>query len=321
MDTIVVLDGYTLNPNDQSWDDLHSCGEVHIYDRTSPEDVITRAHQATILVVNKVKITKQVLEQLPQLKYITVSATGYNNIDIEAADQMGVAVSNVVGYSTSSVAQHVFSLLLNVTNDTARYTQEVKEGAWSNQPDFSYWSSPIIELAGKTLGVYGLGDIGTAVVRIAAAYGMNIMATTRTEKKMDGISIDFVPIEELFESSDVISLHAPLTQANTEIVNADLLSKMKQTAILINTARGQLIQESDLHHTLQANRIHAACLDVLSEEPPVSTHPLFSLDNCFITPHQAWGSIDSRVRLMQGVVQNIKAFQNGMPQNIISFEL
>lgn len=315
---IVVLDGHTLNPGDLSWFELQSLGQVSVYDRSSSEEVVPRAHGASILVVNKVVISRQHIEQLSNLKCICVSATGYNNIDLEAARERGICVSNAVGYGTFSVAQHVFALLLELTNNVALHHHSVLQGDWSQQPDFAYWKKPLIELNGKTMGILGFGRIGQKVASIAMAMGMRVLATHRHPERDALVGVTFVRIEDLFASSDVVSLTVPLNDKTNQIVNAKLLERMKSSAFLINTGRGELINETDLLQALQAGKLAGAGLDVLDGEPPSPDHPLFSAPNCVITPHQAWASREARQRLLKITVTNVASFLRGKPQNVVN---
>lgn len=315
---IVVLDGHTLNPGDLSWLELQSLGQVSVYDRSASEEVVPRAQNASILVVNKVVISRQHIEQLPDLKCICVSATGYNNIDLEATRERGICVSNAVGYGTFSVAQHVFALLLELTNNVALHHQSVLQGDWSQQPDFAYWKKPLIELNGKTMGILGFGRIGQKVASIAMAMGMRVLATHRHPERDALVGVTFVRIEDLFASSDVVSLTVPLNDKTNQIVNAKLLDRMKPTAFLINTGRGELINEADLLQALQTGKLAGAGLDVLNGEPPRPDHPLFSAPNCVITPHQAWASREARQRLLKITVTNVASFLRGKPQNVVN---
>ncbi|HMQ48583.1 MAG TPA: D-2-hydroxyacid dehydrogenase [Saprospiraceae bacterium] len=311
---IAVLDGYTLNPGDLSWSQLESLGQLSLYDHTPPDAVIARAIDADVLVVNKLVLGKKEIAQLPQLRCICVTATGYNNIDLEAARSRQIPVCNAVGYGAASVAQHVFSLLLQWTNQVSDYHQSVQEGQWAKSRDFCYYLDTIPELAGKTFGIYGLGQIGQAVAKIALAFGMHVIAHTR-HPEQDLSPIQWVNLEDLFRLSDVLSLHAPLSADNQHLVNRQRLSLMKPSAILINTARGGLIHEADLKWALENRVIAAAALDVLSTEPPKEGNILFEAPNCLITPHIAWASAAARQRLMDITVANVAGFLNGRIQN------
>jgi glycerate dehydrogenase len=315
---IIVLDGNTLNPGDLDWQIIKKFGDTIIYDRTEPEQTVERAVDADILLVNKHQITEAILRQLPNLKCICVTATGFNNVDIEFAKTKNIPVCNVFGYSTASVAQHVFALILNFLNRPQDHNLSIQNGQWQKAKDFSFHLSPIHELARKTLGIYGFGRIGQKVAEIAQAFEMKVIVTHKHPVKDRQAGIQFVHIEELFEESDFISLHAPLTLDNVGIVNKKLLNIMKPAAYIINTARGSLINELDLREALENKKIAGAGLDVLSKEPPSSDHPLLGLENCIITPHMAWASIESRKRLMASTAENIKAFLDGHPRNVVN---
>jgi len=315
---IVALDGRTLNPGDLSWEDLSAFGEYEIYDFTPEEQVVERGRPADILLVNKVVLGKNELAQLPNLKCICVTATGYNNVDLQAARERGIPVCNAVGYSTDSVAQHVFALLLALTNKVYQHHISVQAGEWQRSDDFAYTLHTLPELAGKAFGIYGFGRIGQRVADLAQAFGMKILATHKHPERDARPGVEFVSLEELFERSDVISLHAPLSETNREIVNAQLLQRMKSTAYLINTGRGGLIQEADLKLALQEGQLAGAALDVLSTEPPKEGNVLISAPNCILTPHLAWASLEARQRLMEITLNNIRAFQAGAPQNVVN---
>ncbi|HEV7349218.1 D-2-hydroxyacid dehydrogenase [Telluribacter sp.] len=315
---IVILDGYTLNPGDLSWEPLHELGNLTIYDRTSPEQVVERSREANIVLVNKQVLTREHLAQLPQLQYIGVTATGYNNVDIEAAREQGIVVTNVKGYGSPSVAQHTFALLLGLVNHVELHSQSVHQGDWTNLPDFCYWKTPLVELHGKTMGLIGLGDIGTQVAGIALAFGMKVLVHRKNPSQTDQPEIQNVSLDELFRRSDVISLHCPLTDETREIINKDSLSLMKPTAYLLNTGRGPLIQEAELAAALRNGQIAGAGLDVLSTEPPPADNPLLSAPNCLITPHIAWAIFEARQRLLQLAVENIRFYQQGTPRNVVS---
>lgn len=315
---IVVLDGHTLNPGDLSWQGLEALGSLSVYPRSLPHEIIERASAADILLVNKVVLNREILLQLPRLKCICVTATGFNNIDLEAADAQGIIVCNATGYGSPSVAQHVFALLLECTNQVAQHHQSVRSGGWSEQPDFCYTVSPLTELRGKTMGIFGLGRIGREVAGIALAFGMEVYAVHRRPLADAPKEIIFTDIRSLFRESDVVSLHAPLTPDTRGIVNGVLLGEMKQSAILINTGRGELIVEEDLIIALKAGKPGMAALDVLAVEPPPRRHPLFSLPNCIVTPHIAWATREARSRLLDITLANIQAFLNGAPQNQVN---
>lgn len=315
---IVVLDGYTLNPGDLSWTNLQALGETVIHEYTPPEKIVEHCQGAQIVLSNKAIINGKAMAQLPDLQCICLMATGYNNIDTEAARRHRIAVCNAVGYGTTSVAQHVFALILELTNKIALHNQSVQEKQWTHCRDFSYHLQPIAELAGKTMGIYGLGQIGNKVADIALAFEMRVLATHKHPERDQRPGVAFVTIEELFAKSDFISLHAPLSDDNAGIVNEQLLSRMKSTAYLINTGRGGLINEADLKAALTKGTIAGAGLDVLSVEPPPADHILYGLENCLITPHQAWASQEARGRLMDIVVENVKAFLRGAAKNVVN---
>ncbi len=321
MTKIVVLDGYVANPGDLSWEKITGLGEVEIYDRTPADQVYERAKDADILVVNKVILDEPILNHLSgKLKCICTLATGYNNIDVKTANRRGITVCNAVAYSSSSVAQHVFALLLELTNRVSLNNESVQNNEWANSADWSYRKSTMMELAGKTMGVYGPGQIGRRVIEIARAFGMKIIATRKRRNALKPDYVKIVDLPTLFGKSDVLSLHAPLTYENREVVNRHTLSMMKPTAFLINTGRGGLVNESDLREALLQGQIAGAGLDVLSEEPPPKDHPLLKIPNCLITPHQAWGTKESRYRLIDIVAQNIAAFLEGKPQNVVTVD-
>lgn len=314
---IVYTDAYTLNPGDLDWAPIRSLGDVTLHDRTSPNELIGRVKDAEIVLTNKVKMPREVLDQLPSLRYIGVTATGYDIIDVAAARERGIVVTNVKGYSTDSVAQLTFALLLELTHHAGIHSQSVRAGEWVASPDFSYAKSPLIELAGKTLGLVGYGDIGRKVARIGRAFGMDVLVNRRnTQPEADGM-VTVVDRETLFAQSDVVSLHCPATPDTIGFVNTALLSRMKPTAWLLNTSRGSLLNETDVADALNVGVIAGAGLDVLSVEPPSADNPLLTAKNCLITPHIAWASFSARQRLMQSVADNIRAFLDGAPRNVI----
>ena len=286
------------------------------YDATAPEGVVERAKDAEILLVNKVKLTREVLEQLPALRYVGVLATGYDNVDCAAAREKGVVVTNVPGYSTDSVAQLVFALQLELCHQTGHHSDTVKAGRWANQPYYCYWDSPLIELAGKTMGIFGLGKIGRRTAQIAQAFGMKVIACSRTVKDVPGVT--WVGFDELLRESDVLSLSSPLTDQTRGLINKDALSKMKKTAFLINTSRGGLLVEQDVREALDAGVIAGAAVDVLSTEPPKADNPLIGAKNIVITPHIAWATTEARTRLLEIVRGNIAAWQAGNTQNRVN---
>lgn len=315
---IVILDGYSANPGDLSWKPLEEIGELTVYDRTKPEETVQRAKDAEIVLTNKVLIKRQEMEQLPRLRYIGVLATGYNVVDIEAARERGIAVTNVPAYSTESVAQMVFAHLLTVTNRTEHYAIQNRTGRWSSNPDFCYWDAPLTELAGKTFGIVGLGNIGQRVAAIANAFAMNVVAYTSKHPEELPQYIRKRTLDELLAESDVLSLHCPLTTDTLHLINSKTLQRMKPSAILINTGRGPLVNDQDVADALNTNRLRAFCADVLTEEPPKADNPLLECENAFITPHIAWASCEARVRLLDVAINNVKAFVEGKPKNIIN---
>jgi len=316
---IVILDGYTINPGDNPWTPVASLGECTIYDRTPPELVLERAREAAIILTSKVKLTAAILEQLPQLRYISLLATGYNNVDVAAAAGRGIPVSNVPAYSTASVVQTAFALLLELATRVGLHDAAVKAGEWVRCPDHSFWKGSIVELDGLTLGIVGYGTIGRAMARVAAAFGMKVIAyAPRIPAAPGEVPVRFVSLEELFASADVVSLNCPQTPENTGFVNAGLLSSMKPAAFLINVARGGLVNEADLAAALNAGTIAGAGLDVVAVEPMLADNPLLTANNCIFTPHIAWASLAARQRLMAIVAGNIAAFQAGRPVNLVN---
>ncbi len=313
---ITVLDGYTLNPGDLDWISLAALGTLTVHDRTPPELVVERARGAEILLTNKAPLPRGVIESLPDLKYIGVLATGYNVVDTAAARERGIPVCNVPGYGTAAVAQHVFALLLELTSHTGLHSDSVRAGDWARSPDWCYWRAPLTELCGLTMGIVGWGAIGQAVAGIARAFGMNVLAATRTPRTAEGV--EFTGTDELFRRADVVSLHCPLTPETQGMVNAARLAGMKPSAFLINTARGPLIVEADLAGALRDGRLAGAALDVLSTEPPAPDNPLLTAPRCLITPHLAWAARASRQRLMDAVVENVRAFLAGTPVNAVN---
>jgi glycerate dehydrogenase len=314
---IVILDGYSADPGDLSWEELEQMGELTVYDRTSPSETVQRAAEADIVLTNKVVIDREKIAQLPRLKYIGVLATGYNVVDIEAAHERGIVVTNVPAYSTESVAQMVFAHLLTVTNRTEHYAIQNRSGRWSASPDFCYWDFPLMELAGKTIGIVGLGNIGRRVAEIALAFGMKVKAVTSKSQEQLPAGIEKADLQTLLSSADVLSLHCPLTANTRHLINADTLRLMKPTAILINTGRGPLIDDQAVANALQEGLLGAFCADVLTTEPPSSNNPLLSQPNAFITPHIAWASTEARTRLLQIAIANVRAFASGKPQNTV----
>ena len=312
---IVVLDGYGLNPGDLSWSAWETLGELKVYDRTSPSELLERSEGAEVLITNKTLITANDMALLPELKYIGVLATGYNEVDIDEAKARGIVVTNIPAYSTASVAQMVFAHILNITQRVGYYADENVRGRWTNNPDFCYWDTNLVELDGKKMGIVGYGNIGKATARIALAFGMEVLAYTSKDQKDLPQGVKKATLDELFAESDVISLHCPLTPDTKELVNANRLKTMKPNAILINTGRGPLINEQDLADALNEGRIAGAGLDVLSIEPSVADNPLLRAKNCFITPHIAWATKEARTRLMDIAINNLRSYQEG---NIIN---
>lgn len=315
---IVVLDGYGLNPGDLSWDDLKTLGDVTIYERTSVEDVLERSKDADILLTNKVVIDATLMAQLPNLKYIGVLATGYNVVDIEAAKAHGVVVTNIPAYSTDSVVQMTFAHLFNMTNHIAHYADENKKGRWSNNSDFCYWDTPLPEIAGKTMGIVGLGHIGMKVARLAHDFGMDVFAYTSKNATDLPEGVHKTTLEGLFGVSDVLTLHCPLTPQTREMINAESLSQMKHGALLINTGRGPLVNEYHVAEALKSGQLGGYGADVMCSEPPIADNPLFKAPNAFITPHIAWATFEARTRLMNIAVDNIKSFIAGSPTNVVN---
>jgi glycerate dehydrogenase len=313
---IVVLDGHALNPGDLSWDGLAELGELVVYDRTPVESVVERATGADILISNKVVLGAAELAALPGLRYIGVQATGVNIIDLEAAHARGIVVTNVPAYSTPSVAQHVFALILELTRGVGRHAELVRNGAWVKCPDFSFWDTSQVELAGKIIGIIGFGEIGRAVARIATAFDMQVLVHTRTP---DGLlsTVRFVDLEELLAESDIVTLHCPLSPQTERLVNAERLRLMKNSAYLINTGRGPLVDEAALAEALYCGEIAGAGLDVLAKEPPAENNPLLNAPNCFVTPHLAWATHAARQRLMDTVVANVRAYLDGDVLNLV----
>jgi len=319
---IVVLDGYTLNPGDLTWKELESLGQCTVYDRTNPKEVVPRAKDAEIVLTNKTVLSSDVITQLPKLKYIGVLATGYNIVDIEAARDLGIPVTNVPAYSTQSVAQTVFAHLLNLVQHVAHHAETVRCGRWTSNPDFCYWDMPLIELVGLTMGIIGFGRIGQATAKLALAFGMKVIAydivtpSSISDGPQEGCQ--FVELDDIFRLSDVISLHCPLTPQTRKLINKEHLELMKRTAFLINASRGPLVDEQALAEALNDEKIAGAGLDVLSEEPPSENNPLLKAKSCYITPHIAWATHAARQRLLQVVVDNMASFLAGRPQNVVN---
>lgn len=315
---IVVLDGYAANPGDLSWDAMKELGHLTVYDRTPAEEVITRCREADIVLTNKVVLTADIIGKLPHLKYIGVLATGYNVVDTEAARLKGIVVTNIPAYSSDSVAQLTFAHILNLSNRVAHYAHQNRQGAWSNSKDFCYWDTPLFELAGKTLGIVGLGSIGMKVANIARQLGMDIFAMTSKNSSDLPQGIQKTTLDGLLAVSDVLTLHCPLTPQTRHLINQDTLSRMKQGAILINTGRGPLVDEAAVAQALQSGHLLAYGADVMSQEPPAADNPLLACPNAYLTPHIAWATYEARVRLMQIATDNVKAFIGGSPVNVVN---
>lgn len=315
---IVILDGYTLNPGDLSWEGIQALGEVTYYDRTDVTDIVARCAEAEIVLTNKVPFSKETLEQLPSLRCICVLATGYNIIDTKAAKEQGVVVCNIPSYSTPSVVQATFSLLFAITNRVEHYAEQIaSEGRWTSCPDFCYWDTNLIELSGKRMGIYGMGGIGSRVAAVAMAFGMTVI--TPSQKPQEALPAGVVKVteEEFWQTSDVISLHCPLTPTTQHLVNANTLSQMKQGAILLNTSRGPVVNEADVADALRSGRLAAFGADVVSREPVLEDNPLLHAPNVFLTPHIAWATREARLRLLAILTDNIKAFLSGTPINVV----
>ncbi len=314
---IVILDGHAANPGDLSWKPLQQLGEVTVYERTTPEELIERAVDADAVLTNKVYLGEDELQQLPKLRYIGVLATGYNAVDIKAACRHGVTVTNIPAYSTDSVAQHVFALILNVLNRVDLYADENRNGRWSANLDFCYWDARIRELASMKMGIIGLGNIGRKVAKIALAFGAEVYAFTSKQQDELPDGITKCSLDTLFSTCDIISLHCPLTNDTKEMINRDTIAMMQPSTILVNTGRGPLVNEHDVADALQEGRIAAYATDVMCQEPPEADNPLFKCNNAFITPHMAWGTVEARQRLMDIALGNIKAFAEGKPINTV----
>lgn len=318
MRKIVVLDGYAANPGDFNWNELEKLGQCTIYERTANQEILERAKEAEIILTNKTPLSAETINKLPKLKYIGVIATGYNIVDIEAAKKRGIVVTNIPAYSTNSVAQLTFAHLLNIAQRVQTHSDEVKRGRWSRNKDFTFWDTPLIEIYGKKMGIVGLGNTGMATAKIALGFGLQVYA--HTSKKPEDLpeGIHKLELENLFKECDIISLHCPLNEETKEIINKNTLSLMKPSAIVLNTARGGLVNEKELADALNNGRIYAAGVDVLSQEPPQSDNPLLTAKNCFITPHFAWASFSARERLMNILLENVKAYIEGNPMNNVA---
>lgn len=314
---IVELDAHSVNPGDLSWDEIKALGNLDLYDRTAPEDVIKRAKDADAILINKINISEEVIAALPKLRYIGEMATGFNNIDINAAKRHGITVTNIPAYSTDSVAQLVFAHILNVANHVDHYAVETRRGTWSRNPDFCYWDTPLVELAGKSIGIVGLGHIGMRVAEIAHCFGMMVTALTSKESQSLPEWIRKATLDGLLSSSDIVTLHCPLTDKNKHMINADTLALMNSKSILVNTGRGPLVDETAVANALEAGKLEAYCADVMADEPPHADNPLLKCSNAFITPHIAWATHEARQRLMGIAANNLRAFINGEPINTV----
>jgi glycerate dehydrogenase len=317
MTKIVVLDGYTLNPGDLSWESWCQYGDIIVYERTAPEEIVQRCEGAEVVVTNKVPLGAETLAALSSLKYIGVTATGYNIVDVQAARRRGIIVSNVPSYGTASVAQMTFALLLELALHVQRHSDAVMEGKWSRSPDFCFWDYPLVELAGKTFGIIGMGNIGGKVAEIATAFGMSVLGASRTRADQSHRSnFSWATIPELLRQSDVVSIHCPLFPETKGLIHKETLSLMKASAFLINTSRGPIIVEEDLAEALNTGAIAGAGIDVLALEPPVNGSPLFGARNCLITPHISWATREARARLMKTAFDNLAAYKSGHPVNV-----
>lgn len=315
---IVVLDGFAANPNDLSWEDMHALGQLVVFDRTAPDQVLERSADADALLTNKVVLSAETLVKLPKLKYIGVLATGYNVVDTVAARRQGIVVTNIPAYSTDSVAQLTFAHILNITNSVAHYADQNRQGRWSASPDFVYWDTPLIELSGKTLGIVGLGNIGMKVATIARTFGMDVFAYTSKNSTDLPIGIQKTTLDGLLAVSDVLSLHCPLNEQTHHLINAETLKKMKRGAILINTGRGPLVDEQAVADALNDGQLLAYGTDVMTQEPPTADNPLLKCQNAYLTPHIAWATYEARQRLMLIATTNLQAFIEGKPVNVVN---
>lgn len=314
---LIVLDGHATNPGDLSWDAFHALATCRVYDRTPPDKIVERACDADLVLTNKTPLTADTLARLPALRYIGVLATGTNVVDLPAARARGICVTNVPGYGTRSVAQHTLALILEATNHVGLHAVSVRDGAWARSPDWCYWKNPLVELDGLTLGIVGYGTIGRQVAALARAFGMKILAATRSAPAPTEDNVTFLPLDRVLAESDIVSLHCPLTDATRNLINAATLACMKPSALLINTSRGPLINEADLASALHNNRIAGAALDVLSSEPPPPDNSILSAPTCLITPHQAWATLAARQRLLDTAAANLRAYLAGPPQNLV----
>lgn len=315
---IVVMDGKGVNPGDMSWKQIQQFGELIVYERTASEEIIDHVGDAEIVLTNKTVFDEDTIAKLKNVKYIGVLATGYNVVDLKAASKRGIVVTNIPAYSTDSVAQMTFAHILNVTNHVGHYARASRDGEWSRCPDFCYWDKPLVELAGKTIGIIGLGNIGMKVANIALNFGMNVIAYTSKEPKEIPNGINKASIDNILSDSDIISLHCPLTKQTRELINKDSIAKMKRSVIVVNTGRGPLVNEEDVANALHNGLIGAYCADVMCSEPPSADNPLFVEQNAYITPHVAWASKEARIRLMDIAEKNIHSFLSGKPINVVN---
>ncbi len=315
---IIVLDGYCVNPGDLSWDRLKELGSVEIYDRTSAEDVLERANDADAVLTNKVMLSSSIISNLPKLKYIGVLATGYNVVDVKAAVERGITVTNIPSYSTDSVVQMTFAHILNITNHIAHYAEENRNGKWSDGKDFCYWDTPLVELAGKTLGIVGLGHIGFKVACVARELGMDVFACTSKHSSNLPDGIQKTTFEGLLGISDILTLHCPLTSSTYNMINKDTIKRMKNNSVLINTGRGPMVNEHDVAEALKSGQLGGYGTDVMCQEPPQKDNPIFSAPNAYVTPHIAWATAEARMRLIGIAVSNLVAFINGSPENTVT---
>lgn len=315
---IVVMDGKGVNSGDMSWKQIQQFGELIVYERTASEEIIDHVGDAEIVLTNKTVFDEDTIAKLKNVKYIGVLATGYNVVDLKAASKRGIVVTNIPAYSTDSVAQMTFAHILNVTNHVDHYARASRDGEWSRCPDFCYWDKPLVELAGKTIGIIGLGNIGMKVANIALNFGMNVIAYTSKEPKEIPNGINKASIDNILSDSDIISLHCPLTKQTRELINKDSIAKMKRSVIVVNTGRGPLVNEEDVANALHNGLIGAYCADVMCSEPPSADNPLFVEQNAYITPHVAWASKEARIRLMDIAEKNIHSFLSGKPINVVN---
>jgi glycerate dehydrogenase len=316
---IVVLDGHALNPGDLSWEGLRAIGELQVFDRTAEDQIVARAHDAEVVLTNKTRLSAQTLRQLKKIRYIGVLATGYDVVDVRAARELGITVTNIPTYGTASVAQFTFALLLELSHHVGLHSEATRAGEWSRSEDFSFWKTPLIELAGKTLGIVGMGQIGRRVAELAVAFEMQVVAADEVKRPVPAWpGFRWYEVDELLANSDVVSLHCPLLPQTQGIINARSLALMKSSAFLINTSRGPLIIEQDLADALNSGRLAGAAVDVLSSEPPASDNPLLRAKNCIVTPHIAWATTEARTRLLEAAVANLRAFVDAHPTNVVN---